>query len=242
MSVVLVLISFLNYSNYRKTYLEQNLARYIVTAKDLRQTVESGLNIGLFPSENLQLLPVMHEMESRHDGIRYVGVVTEGGLISAGNPPAALLRDWQERLAAAPADTYWQEANADTIQLGMPFVNDFGQKAGAIVVGYDKLAIERAASLMLRKLGLHLLITLPLVALLTFAAVYLLTHSFASQLMALGAAIDHTLDTDQPPQLNEALLGEGVMRDINDFIALSNQALHDIAQAEQALAQPGGAP
>src|ERR1700739_2918511 len=77
MSVVLLLISFLNYSNYRKTYLELNLTRYLVMAKDLRQTVESGLNIGRRPSENLQLLPMMQAMENRRDGIRYVGVITD---------------------------------------------------------------------------------------------------------------------------------------------------------------------
>jgi hypothetical protein len=45
-------ISFLNYYNYRKTYQQLNVARIMVVAHDLRQAIESGLNVGLAPRSN----------------------------------------------------------------------------------------------------------------------------------------------------------------------------------------------
>ena len=49
------LISFLNYYNYEKTYRQLNVSRITVVARDLRQTIEAGLNVGLAPRSNTQL-------------------------------------------------------------------------------------------------------------------------------------------------------------------------------------------
>ena len=42
-------VSFLNFYNYGKTYRELNVARLAVMARDVRQAIESGLNVGLAP-------------------------------------------------------------------------------------------------------------------------------------------------------------------------------------------------
>ena len=49
------LISFLNYYNYEKTYSQLNVSRITVVARDLRQAIETGLNVGLAPRNNTQL-------------------------------------------------------------------------------------------------------------------------------------------------------------------------------------------
>lgn len=105
---VLVLISFLNYSNYRKTYAELNLTRYLVLAKDVRQGVVSDLNIGLQPAADLYLQPALADMARRDAGIRYVGVIDDSGRpIGQGAFPALPAQAWKDRIAATAADTHW---------------------------------------------------------------------------------------------------------------------------------------
>lgn len=236
---VLVLISFLNYSNYRKTYLELNQTRYLVLVKDLRQTVEAGLNIGLRPSENVRLLPAIKEL-THQSGVRYISVVDDlGEMVLEGKIPEASAQAWKWRLGTTNTDAHWQTGDADTFELGMPFNNNFNIKAGAVVIGYDKALVEDATDAMLRKLGMDVVLTLFLLALLTMAGVYLLTHKFGEELADVAAMIDNTLSAATPPTVPAHVLGGGMAADINEFTALSHQVIRDITQLEHDIALSG---
>src|SRR5258705_3889779 len=63
------LISFLNYYNYRKTYPQLNVARLMVVARDLRQAVESGLNVGMVPRRNTQLATSLTITQDHNDSL-----------------------------------------------------------------------------------------------------------------------------------------------------------------------------
>ena len=70
-------ISFLNYYNYRKTYQELNVARIMVVARDLRQAIKSGLNVGLGPRSNTQLATALTIAKDHTDGVRFAVVIDE---------------------------------------------------------------------------------------------------------------------------------------------------------------------
>lgn len=233
---VLILISFLNYSNYRKNYLELNLTRYLVLAKDTRQNIVAGLNIGLRPAEDEHLPAALAEMAQRYEGIRYIGVVDESGrLLGRGQLPAQSPASWKSQIEATDADAYWQTATSDTYQIGLPFMNNFGIKIGAVVIGYERTPIEANVSDMLRKMSVDVAQTLVLMAVLTMAGVYVLTRRLAADLSAVGATIDSTLGATTPPLVDEHLLGEGVARDINSFTTVSHRLAAELAHLEHEL-------
>ncbi len=236
-ALVLVLISYLNYSNYRKAYLELNLTRYMIVAKDVRQTVLAGLNVGLEPAENARLLPSIKEQARRENGIHFIGVIDESGAVIGDGriAPGAAAR-WGGRQGATSPDAYWQYSDADTIEIGIPFVNNFNIKSGAVVIGYDKHAIEGAASDMLRKLAIDVVITLLFLAALTFAGVYFVTRKFSSVLASVASTIDSALGHGAPLTADGDFLGAGVAQEINDFTALSHRLVSDIAALEQDVA------
>lgn len=235
-ALVLVLISYLNYSNYRKAVLEQNLTRSLIVAKDVRQTVLGGLNVGLDPSANMRLLPAIREAVRDGSGIRYIGVIDDAGAVIGDGGISPRAARWRKRLAATAADGYWQSSDADSMEVGVPFENNFHIKSGAVVVGYDRLAIEAAASDMRRKLATNAAITLLCVTLLTFAGVYLATRKLASALAGAATAIDAAAGTGKPVPLAGDVLGAEAAQEINEFAELSQRVVGGIAVLEHELA------
>ncbi|PRC92791.1 hypothetical protein [Solimicrobium silvestre] len=233
---VLFLISFLNYSNYRKTFLELNLNRYLVMAKDVRQTIVLGLNVGLKPAENTHLPPIMKDMIQRQSGIRYIGIVDESGeAITQGQVAAKTVAEWKTWINKTAAEDSWHTSDADTFQIGVPFLNNFNVKVGAVVIGYDKHVIEGAINDMGRTLLLDVLATLSFFTVITFAGVYLLTRKFVGKIAAIGQAIDSTLIAIEPTEVGDDMLDSGVAKDINDFTASSQQLVSTIAKLERAI-------
>jgi len=91
-------VSFLNYYNYRKTYQQLNVARVTVVARDLRQAIESGLNVGLAPRSNTQLATSLTIAKDHTDGLRFAAVVDVAAkrLVQVGAAVAS--QDWLRRL------------------------------------------------------------------------------------------------------------------------------------------------
>lgn len=235
-ALVLVLISYLNYSNYRKAYLELNLTRYTIVAKDVRQSVLTGLNVGIRPAENTRLLPSIKEQTRRERGIRFIAVIDEfGAIVGDGKIAAGAPARWHDRLATTRPDS-WQTSDAETMEIGLPFLNNFNIKAGAVVIGYDKLAIESAASDMLRKLAVDVVVTLAVLVILTFAGVYVVTRKFSRVLSGVAATLDASLNEGAALTVDGDFLGAGVSREINDFTALSHGLVTDLAAIERDVA------
>lgn len=222
-SAVLLIISFLNYSNYRKNYLEQNLARYLVLAKDLRQSVESGLNIGLSPAANTSLRPILKSLLQQQIGTRFIAVLDESGnILSEGALDTNTSFAWREKLQHH--DEYWQASSAQTLELGMPIHNSFNLKVGAVVVGYDKLAIEYALADMQRKLIFDTLLVIALCALLTLVGVWWLTRPLERELKSISGVLNQIGEGEHAPQL-PAKLDAGMQEDINLFAHMSHRVL-----------------
>jgi sensor histidine kinase regulating citrate/malate metabolism len=232
-SFVLSLISFLNYSNYRKNFLELHLTRYQIMGKDLRQTIESGLNIGIFPFENTNLLPTIKALATRQSGTRYVAILEESGVIlQEGKVPANSTSQWKERLNRNTTDNYWQSSNPQTLEIGIPFSNNFGQKIGAVVIGYDRSEIEHSTSEMLRKIILNCIETILLCAAVIFGFTYFLTKKLLKDLHTASKALYSGLQENEPINLQDDVLGNEISQEINAFTAIVHKASHELHQIE----------
>src|SRR5262247_1072492 len=92
------LISFLNYYNYEKTYKQLNVSRITVVARDLRQAIETGLNVGLAPRNNTQLVKDLELARQHTEGLRFAVVIDENAnhVVEVGE--TATDQEWQRRL------------------------------------------------------------------------------------------------------------------------------------------------
>lgn len=237
-AMVLLLISYLNYSNYRKSLVELNLTRNLVLAKDVRQTIESGLNIGLRPAQNENLRPAIAVIAASHPGIRYIAVINEVGEVSGeGALPALAPAAWKTMLNNTEIESYWHAGDNVTAQVGVIFVNGFNIRIGAVVIAYDMTAVELSAHAMLWKLVADTLLTLALMAVITLVAVYFLTRQFTRDLKVVGANISGTLQADLPAPLPEQVLEHDVAAGINDFSVLSHNMGRKLAWLEAGITQ-----
>src|SRR5262245_53700052 len=140
------LISFLNYYNYEKTYRQLNVSRITVVARELRQAIEAGLNVGLAPRNNTQLETALATAQERTEGLRFAVVIDEQANRTVEVGMAAPEQDWLKRLQDVGDGLSWIGEGRDTYQVGLPFRNSFGVTVGAVILGYDKAAIDRATA------------------------------------------------------------------------------------------------
>ncbi|SMC22875.1 hypothetical protein SAMN02745857_01497 [Andreprevotia lacus DSM 23236] len=230
------LITFLNFFNYQKSYRQLQLGRYQVLGKDVRQAIESGLNVGLDPAANARLEGLLQQLRKESAGVQFMAVVDEGGrqLVSNGSLPAG--QDWSANPASAPAQADWQKQDDTLYYLGLPYRNSFGVVVGALIIGYPRAQIDAATNQM----RLHLLRLWGLVSLAVFMlaplGVWVLTRRMSRELDVAAKALDHALD-DDPPALPEfKALGEELAQDIPQFIRSSResaQLLHTAKQEQQ---------
>jgi sensor histidine kinase regulating citrate/malate metabolism len=228
------LITFLNYYNYEKTYKQLNVSRITVVARDLRQAIETGLNVGLAPRNNTQLGKDLEIARDHTEGLRFAVVIDENGnrLVEVGETTTE--QDWSKRLASVANESQWLGEGARTYQIGMPYRNSFGVRVGAVVLGYDKGSIDRAASAMWRTLLGDWLKAVAVLSCLAFAGIWWITRRLEHDLTKAGAAIGTALSQEPTPALTLPVLGEEIERGIPGFVAQSRAAAAALAASRAA--------
>src|SRR5262249_10817349 len=112
----------------------------------------------------------------------------------------------------------------DTYQVGLPYRNSFGVIVGAVVLGYDKAAIDRATATMAFKLFVDWIGAVLLLTTLTVLGIWRLTRELESELTQAEDALAHTLSTEPVPSLRLPVLGEEIARGVPAFIECSRAA------------------
>jgi hypothetical protein len=217
-------VSFLNHYNYRKTYQQLNVARIMVVVRDLRQAIESGLNVGLAPRANTPLATSLAVAKDHIEGVRFAVVIDEAAKRLVGVGDAAANQDWRRRLQRAGEELSWLGEDDDTYQVGLPYRNSFGVSVGAVVLGYDKAAIDRATGAMAFTLFVDWVGAVLLLTTLTLFGTWRLTRELESELTQAGDALAHALSDKPMGDLRLPVLGEEIARGIPEFIERSRAA------------------
>ncbi len=224
------MISFLNYYNFEKSFRELNVSRVSVVARDLRQAIEVGLNIGLAPRDNLEFAREIAAAKERTVGLRFAAVIDEQGrrLLELGSADAE--QDWGLRLDGQG----WLGEDTVSYQIGLPYRNSFGLISGAIILGYDKAEIERATAKMRQALLMDWLIAVVAATLLVMLGTWLITRRLRHELDVAESALKATHLDGAPPKLHLPILGKEVEQGISDLISkqasLVGGALEQTAQ------------
>lgn len=219
------LISFLNYYNFEKSFRELNVARVSVVARDLRQAIEVGLNIGLAPRDNLELAREIAAAKDRTTGLRFAAVIDEQGrrLLEIGSASAE--QDWGLRLDGQG----WLGEDPDSYQIGLPYRNSFGLISGAIILGYDKVEIVRATAKMRQALLIDWIIAVLAVSFLVMLGTWLITRRLRHELDVAESALKIADRDTGAPKLHLPILGKEVEQGLSDLVRKQASLMEDAA-------------
>jgi hypothetical protein len=119
----------------------------------------------------------------------------------------------------------------ETYQVGLPFQNSFGVTVGAVVLGYDKSAIDRATAAMRLTLFLDWLLAVSVLTISALLGVRIITRGLESDLAQAEAALDQAQRGAQLPELRLPLLGDDIERGIPAFVRQAQAARAQLAAA-----------
>jgi sensor histidine kinase regulating citrate/malate metabolism len=233
-AVAIGLISFLNYYNYEKTYRQLNVSRITVVARDLRQAIEAGLNVGLAPRSNTQLEKALADARDHTEGLRFAAVIDERANRTVEVGKAAPEQDWLKRIQGIGSELSWVGEGRDTYQVGLPFRNSFGVTVGAVILGYDKATIDRANAAMRLTLFVDWLLAVAVLSVLALLGVRMITRRLESELTQAEAALDRAEPGAAVTELRLPLLGDEIERGIPAFIRQTQAAQAQLADAAKA--------
>lgn len=176
----LVLNALLSYFNFEKTYSQLVTARYLVLAKDVRQSIEYGLNLGFSLAEMKNLRALVGEVASQNPAIRSVAVLDSRGEVlfsSQGSQvgPHSSVGGWPAAVEPKAQRIATMEEGANTVSV--PITNPFGATVGRVVLSYyDSAKAEKMNALLVFLLG-NVAMVMVLMVLVVSPGVYLMTRT-----------------------------------------------------------------
>ncbi len=105
---------------------------------------------------------------------------------------------------------------------------------GAVILGYDKTAIDRANAAMRFTLFVDWLAAVIVLTILTLLGVRMITRRLESELAQAEAALDQAEPGAAVPELRLPLLGDEIERGIPAFIRQTQAARAQLADAAEA--------
>lgn len=225
----LVLVSFLNDSNYRKNYAELTRSRYLVLANNLKQTIEVSLNLGLRLGQLEPVLDRLDEIKSREPNVLLVQVFTDQGQTVLSTDRTLIGKsvnpEWLLQLDRVKKDGNWQGASDTGYQVAIPIINNFNAKVGAVLIEYSKGQFDNHVYTMRQKIAADTLLVLTAIFILLILACIVLTIRKRSTIFEHKKYIlnDNALPhTSLVPELE---------REVAEFEATVNLVLAEIAAA-----------
>ena len=212
-ALALGLISLLNFFVYQKTYKDLNIARLGVVARDLYESIEDSLSLGLAPQINTELASTVNALQETTEGLRFVVIVDEKGQRIAEAGAAAAEQDWHKHIQFGA----WNGEDRMSYQLGLPFRNSFGIVTGAVIVGYDKAALKAAMTDMLRTLIISWARAAGVIAVTLMFGIWLLTRRLRADLANAESALNSTFDAP-PTRVSLPSLGPEFEQSLLEFM------------------------
>jgi hypothetical protein len=225
-SLAIGLISFLNLYVYRKTYKDLNIARLSVVARDLRETVEVGLNLGLSPQNNTELGVLVTSVTGKTEGLRFLVIIDENGRPLSEVGSIASGRDWAKRLDGNP----WSDEDNESYHVGLPFRNSFGVVVGAVIIGYDKSSLELAVTAMRNSLAIDWIYAVTAVFAIMLFGVWFLTLELQLDIDKSEEILNHTFD-DGSFDVSMPTLGLDIKESLENFVRKSRQTSQELSKS-----------
>jgi sensor histidine kinase regulating citrate/malate metabolism len=146
LAFALLLNVFLNFFNFEKNYSNMIYSRFFVIAKDLQNTAEYGLDLGLSLPELKNLQEVISGVVTEHkDIISIIIFNAEGQAIFHTDPEEVdkgVPAKWVEKLKEMDREATSELTYNDTFVIALPLLNTFNIKVGTLALSFSKSHIE----------------------------------------------------------------------------------------------------
>lgn len=190
------LTATLNFYKYDSTLAELLRSRFTFLLRDMRNTLETGMNLGL-PLKGLDNVPeLISGNAARNPEILSIEVFDPSGTVLFSTDSSfvgdLVAETWLDRWHKSP-EPIWnvQEHDADT--LGITLQNSLGQTAGSIALRYNRrLEDGLLYGMALRLAGVSLVVVASATALIGLGS-YLLLRPMRHQLLAMQASTERLL-------------------------------------------------
>ena len=140
----LILNAFLNYFNFAKTFGEIHRARFLVTAQDLKQAIESELNLGLELTELKSPREKLLVLIQQDGDISVIRIFDHNGNLLFSTEETGSLKsipeEWNKKIKVTGNEVenvVWNFSNDEENVIGLPLVNSFNVKAGLVALSYS---------------------------------------------------------------------------------------------------------
>jgi sensor histidine kinase regulating citrate/malate metabolism len=218
MACCLGLISFLNYCNFEKDLYSFVRSRFLVVSRDLKNTVEYGLNLGLGLSELKNIQQLVVETRERDTDIADLMVLDQQGTILFHSDPTRVGRQaeagWLQQGLLDRNTPALHTGNQVVQQTILPLVNQFNIMVGSLVLSYPNSVIQQPEKAMLTFLMRRFVIIFSIFSLLTMLLVFTLSNRLLAGINELA---------DKLEQLTRGRSGaERLARDSDFAVAYSN--------------------
>lgn len=186
-----ILAAGLNYLKFERLLLEQQARVLTILADELGVTLENALQLGVrlpgVPGAQA-LLERSRAAEPRIGGLSIVdaaGIVLFDTDRQNVNRPAAVAA---MSGAGAPGGA-WRYRDGDRYGIGTPVTNGFGQREGAILLSYDRRAVDARLTAVLLAMTEAILLALAIALPLGAVLIHLLTRPARRWFAAMEAAM-----------------------------------------------------
>lgn len=194
-ALTLGLTVLLDYAKFERAFSELAESRFAFVVKELRSTVETGLNLGLSLANMKNLEPVIERERQRDDHIVSITLFDRERILihsaknHAAESPLDIAALWRRSLATS-ADGYWRGETPSAWQVGASLTDNAGQQTGGIVLQYDHALYDRDLNQMLadlaRAAAILGLVTMPL----GFVSLFALFHRTRGSLARIRSALE----------------------------------------------------
>jgi len=220
-----ILAAGLNYLKFERLLLEQQARVLEILAGELGVTVENGLQLGVRLAGVPGAQALLERSRAAEPLIAGLSIVDSSGIVlfdtdrqnlNAAAPEAAL--------AGQTGSGPWRYRDGSRYGVGVPVINGFGQREGAVLLSYDRRSVDaRLTSVLLSMVQATLLalaVALPVGA----VGIHLITRRTRRWFAAMEAA----MQPGAPPEPLAASL-QGAVGEASAILAAAEHRLETIA-------------
>jgi len=241
----LLLNTFLNFFNFEKTYKDLVCSRFFVAGRDLKNSIEYQLNLGLYLKELKNIQQMIDEIKSKDESITAVEVFNENGniLFDTDTKKIGTMVN-KDILSAAKKyvkpkgknqgdDKPVTVMNSGNGVIILPVTNNFDMRVGSIALAYPEHIVTKPVGRIFVYLVIVFIASFFIFSLITFAAVSIISKNLSSGFITMKESLEEIIrgekSTYTAPGNNERM--EEVFIEFQDS---ARNALNDInsAQAE----------
>lgn len=194
----LLLNVFLNFCNFEKNYTNMVNSRILVIAKDLQNTAEYGLGLGLSLPEVRNIQKVIDNIKKENADVESIIIFDGKGKVLFDTNPKPIMkivpRRWVEILNKINIDVSSKLKEDDKLIVFLPLTNAFNAKVGAVALGYPRSYINGSVKQMLFSLIRYFVIILIIFAIIAYLFISLFLRNIFRQFVLMQSHLDQLFE------------------------------------------------